>query len=119
MAGIWIFLAGFIALLAFSIYRFYKENAYRVMIGFTALGFVMAYYFKGVTEAKHVTGGSIGTEGLFMGITVLLMFIISGIIGQFLSIALKKTQSKNHKIALSISGIFVILSLLSFLLRLF
>lgn len=116
--SVWIFLAVLMSLVVFSGYRFYKEKAYKVMLGFLVCGGILAYYFKGLTEAKLALGGGIGTEGLFVAITVMIIFILDGIIAQFLSIALKKPRSRNSKIALSIGGIFIILSSLSSLLKL-
>jgi hypothetical protein len=113
-----IFLVLTLAGLVFSLYRFYKEKAYRVMLSFTAIGLVVGYYAKGLTDAKLASGGGIGTEGLFVAVTVIFIFILDGVIGQFLSIMLKKPYGKPFKIGLSIGGTFVILSSLMLLLRL-
>lgn len=88
------------------------------MGSFTVLGLVLAYYFKGLTEAKLALGGGIGTEGLFVAVTVLILMLFNGVLGQFLSIALKKPLSKGLKIGLSIGVLFIIISSLRLLLAL-
>lgn len=107
----------FVIGLSFSLYHFYKEKSYRVMISFTALGIILGYYFKGLTEAR-IAGGGIGTEGIFMAVTVFFIMLINGVIAQFLSIMLKKPHAKNKKIAYSIGGVFIIVTLLMMLMRL-
>ena len=116
---VWLFLASLIGLLAFSIYRFYKERSYKVMLIFTLLGLVFGYYFKGLTDTKLASGGGIGVEGLFVAVTVMIIFLLDGIIAEFLNIALKRPLSKNRKIILSIGGIFIIISSFTLLSRLF
>lgn len=88
------------------------------MLSFTLLGLIAAYYFKGLTEAKLALGGGIGVEGLFMAVTVMVVFLLNGIIGQSVSIYLKKSSSKNGKIAVATGGIFIILSSLLMLVKL-
>ncbi len=107
----------FIVGLAFSFYRFYKEKSYKVMLSFTALGLIFGYYFKGLTEAR-LTTSSTGTEGIFLAFTVFLIMVINGVVAQFLSIMLKKPHSKNKKIAYSIGGVFIIVTLFMMLQRL-
>lgn len=104
--------------LAYSLYQFYLARSFRVMGSFAVLGFVLAYYFKGLTEAKLALGGGIGTEGLFVAVTVMILMLFNGVLGQFLSIALKKPLSKGLKIGLSIGVLFIIISSLRLLLTL-
>ncbi len=104
-----IFLGVILTIIGFSCHKFYKEKQYRVMIAFTILGAVLAYYFKGITDARTAVGG-IGVEGIFMAVTVMIIFLMDGIIGQFVSIYLSKEHSRNSKIAVSIGGIFMIVS---------
>lgn len=113
-----IFLGAILTALVFSGIKFYKEKQYRIMISFAVLGLIAAYYFKGLTDAKVALGGGIGVEGLFMAVTVMIVFLLNGMIGQFVSIFLKKSNSKNGKIAVATGGIFVILSSLLMLVKL-
>lgn len=104
-----IFLGLILTALIFSCLRFYKEKQYRIMISFTLLGAIAAYYFKGLTEAKLALGGGIGVEGIFMAVTIFIIFLLDGVIGQFMSIYLNGNHSKNRKIVVAIGGIFIIL----------
>lgn len=88
------------------------------MLSFTLLGLVAAYYFKGLTEAKLALGGGIGVEGLFMAATVMIVFLLNGMVGQFASIYLKKSFSKNGKVIVATGSIFIILSSLLMLVKL-
>ncbi len=105
-----IFLGVIITVLIFACIKFYKEKQYRVMLSFTIIGGVAAYYFKRLTEAKLALGGGIGVEGLFMAVTIMIIFLLDGVIGQYVSIYLSKDHSKTSKIIVSILGIFVILN---------
>lgn len=111
------FLGVLAGVLAYSLYKFYKEKQYKVMVLFTLLGAVFAYYFKGLTEAKLATGGGIGVEGIFMAVTVMIVFLLDGIIAQNMTIYLKKSNHKGKKIAIATGSIFIIVSSLMMLIK--